>query len=232
MATIIGQAQQTSVERVSEDEERIVRLCRDGAAVGVDWIDALVLEGLVHGVNTGTGTTPDTFNLTYTDARQDLYIFVPAGTVIIPLYIGVNFENTSTAIAADIIAGYSSNGDSSVAGSSLTIANFKTLASPVSSCTATAVVTSGGTTHLGGTDFLEFWRPYGGFIADAFGGSIANLGSGLGSPHYFNFSARKHVAPVIGSEGTGCALSIFASVTAGTGFLTAVWAELNASDVA
>ncbi len=232
MVTIVGEAQQTSVERVTEDDERDVRVFRDGAVVKADWIEALILEGRVHGVNTGTGTTPEVFNPIYADAEQDLYIHVPAGTVIIPLYIGLNFEDTGTAVAANVFAAYSSNGNASVTGETpLTIYNYKTLASPSSACTATPVVTS-GTTHEGGTDFLEFWRPYAGFIADEFDGSTAWLGGGSDSPHYMHWSAKTGIAPVIGSAGTDCALSIFAGVTAGTGFLTVVWAELDAADVA
>ena len=81
MATIKTDASQTEVERVSENDTRQVRSFRDGSVVVADWMSALVLEGRVHGVQTGTGTTPDTFNAAYASGEQDLYIFVPAGTV-------------------------------------------------------------------------------------------------------------------------------------------------------
>ena len=93
MAAIIADASQTtSIARVSEGDNRQVRALRDGALVTVDWQQALVAEGRVHGVNMGTASTPVTFNDAYAAAEQDLYIYVPAGTVIIPLYIGINFE--------------------------------------------------------------------------------------------------------------------------------------------
>ncbi len=232
MATLITDSSQTEVERVVEGDPRKVRTFRDGSVVMADWIQALVLEGRVHGVQTGTATTPDTFNAAYADAQQDLYIHVPAGTVIMPLYIGIGWEGTSTAGLLDCFAAYSSNGDASVTGDALTVYNFKTLASPSTACTATAVVTGGGATHLGGTDFLEFWRPYAGFHIDAAGASIAHLGGGTDSLHGMFWSAKDSIAPVIGSAGTACALSIFASAVGGTGYITAVWAELPASALA
>ncbi len=233
MASIVAKAQQTTaVNRGAEGKQKQLRVLRDGAMVDCDWITALSLEGRVHGVNTGTGTTPDTFNAAYAAAEQDMYIYVPAGTVIMPLHIGIQFEDTSTAANTDIFAAYSSNGDSSVTGTGVTIYNTKTLASPASSCTATAVVTSTGSTHLGGNDFLEFWRPYAGAAIDAFNASIANLGSGRYSIHNMEWTARQFVAPLIGSADQDCALSVYAGVTAGTGFITVIWAEFDASDFA
>ena len=233
MASIVGKAQQTTaVSRTSEGRQKQVRVLRDGALVNADWITALTLEGRVHGAQTGTGTTPDTLNDAYTDAQQDFYVYVPAGTLIIPLHIGIQWEDSGQAGIIDCFAGYSSNGDSAVTGTALTIRNYKTLASPASSCTATAIVTSGGTTHLGGNDFLEFWRPYAGTAIDAFTGSIAHLGAGRYSMHNMEWDARQFVPPFIGSVDQDCALSIFASdagTDAGTGFITVIWAELDAS---
>lgn len=230
MASVIGNASQTtSVTRVSEGDQIQLRTDRSGVLITQDWILSLVAEGVVHGVNTGTGTSPDTFNATYADAQQDLYLYVPSGTVIIPLYIGVQFEDTGTAQVMDVLAGYSSNGDSDATGDALVIYNYRTLASPSSSVTATAVVTSTGSTHLGGTDFLEFWRPYAGFAEDAFNGSTAPTMGGQYSVAGAHWSARDFVAPIVGSAGTDCALSLFASAQAGLGFATIVWAELPAS---
>ena len=235
MASIIADASQTTaITRVSEGDNRQVRALRDGALVSADWYLALVAEGRVFGVNMGTASTPITVNAAYADAEQDLYIYVPAGTVIIPLYIGLNFEDTGTAAAADIFAAYSSNGDAATTGGvDLTIMNYKTLASPNSACVATQVVTGAGTTHLGGTDFLEFWRPYAGFQIDAFAPTaVAWLGGGSDSMHGMFWTAKEKVPPVIGSTGTDCAMSIFMGVTACIGWATVVWAELRASAVA
>ncbi len=234
MAAIIADGSQTTaIQRVSEGANRQVRALRDGAMVSADWYTALVAEGRVHGVNMGTGTAPITMNPVYGDALQDLYMYIPAGTVVIPLYIGLNFEDTGTVLVTDILAGYSSNGDAAVTGGAELIKyNYRTLASPPSAVTVTQVVTSNGSTHLGGTDFLEFWRPHAGFQIDAQNTTIAWLGGGSDSIHGMFWSAREKIAPVIGSAGTDCAMSIFMGTQAGIGFATVVWAELPASAVA
>lgn len=232
MAQTFLDATQTAPAIAPAGGQRQARGLRDGSAIRADWMQALVIEGVVHGANTGTGTTPDTFNATYAAAEQDFYLFIPSGTKIIPLYIGIEFEDTAAAAVLDVFAAYSSNGDSAVTGTALTIYNFHTLASPASSLTATAVITSNGTTHLGGTDFLEFWRPFAGFGEDAHGGNTAATMGGQFSSAGAHWSARDFIAPVIGDAGTDCALSVYMGATGGTGFITVVWAEFAASRLA
>ena len=229
MATFIGDATQTSPSLVSNGAQRQARLSLDGSLITADWVQAAIAEGIMHGVNTGTGTAPDTFNATYAAAEQDIYIFVPEGVVIIPTYIGVVFEDTGTAKKLDVFAAYSSNGDSAVTGDARTIYNVHTLASPGSACTATAVVTGSGATHLGGTDFLEFWRPYAGFGEDAFAGSTAATMRGQFSVSSAHWSAKSYIAPIIGAADTACALSVYAAAQAGLGFITVEWAEYPAA---
>ena len=222
MASIFGNAQVTAPTIAAAGADRQVRTWRDGSVVTVDWIQAAIAEGQVFGAQTGSGTAPTTFNATYAAAEQDLYIYVPAGTLIIPLYIGINFEDTGTALVLDVVAGYSNNGDSAVTGTAITAYNYKTAASPNTACTVTAVVTATGTTHLGGDDFLEFWRPTAGFAEDAFNGSTAWVNNRI---HGMFWSAKTFPAPVIGATGSAGALSIYAGAQAGIGFITAIWAE-------
>jgi hypothetical protein len=232
MASIVGSAQQTSPTVAGEGSQRQVRLMRDGATVGMDWIQAAVAQGVVHTAGTGTGTSPTTLNPVYGDALQDFYLYVPAGTVIVPLFIGVALEDTGTILGIDTLAAYSSNGDGAVTGSALTVYNFKTLASPATACIATAVVTSGGTTHLAGTDFAEFWRPYAGLIPDHFASAATINIEAESGPNGAHWSAKDYPAPMVGSAGTDCALSVFAGAQAGIGFITVVWAEYPASQFA
>lgn len=229
MAGIFVKAAQTTPGSVSNTKETQLRGLLDGTVITMDQYQAYVAEGIVHGAQTGTGTTPDTLNPVYGDALQDFYLYIPAGTVIMPLQISIALEDTGTALAMDVLAAYSSNGDSAVTGTALTVYNYKTLASPSTNCTATAVVTSGGTTHEGGTDFLEFWRPYAGFGEDAFNGSTAHTGGGQYAPGGAHWSAKQFPAPLIGDSGTACALSIFAGTQAGIGFITVIWAEFTAA---
>ena len=223
-------AQSSSPSRVTENSQVQQRALRDGSNVTVDWMQAAVMEGRVHGANHGTGTTPVATNATYADAEQDFYLYVPAGTVIIPLSIQIAMEDTGTILVTDTLAGYSSNGDSAVTGTALTVRNFKTLGSSASNCTATAVVTSGGATHLGGTDYLEFWRPYAGLVPDHLNAAAAVNMDGDGGPNGASWSAKTSIAPGIGSTGTDCALSVFAAFQAGIGYITVIWAEYDAAD--
>lgn len=230
MSASFGNAQQTSPTLVGEGDQRQIRLTRDGALVGMDWIQAAVMQGIVHTAGSGTGSTPVATNAAYAAGEPDLYLYVPAGTVVIPLSIMVCMEDTGTIDAGDCLAGYSSNGDGAVTGTALTIYNYKTLASPASSCTATGVVTSNGTTHLGGTDFAEFWRPWAsGRVPDHFAAAAAVNQVGDSGPNGAHWSAKNSPAPVVGSAGTDCALSVFASFQAGVGYVQIVWAEYAAS---
>jgi hypothetical protein len=226
MAAIYGSAQVTAPTIASAGGQRQIRVNLDGSVVTQDWIQAAIAEGQVFAAQSGSGTAPTTVNATYAAAEQDLYVYVPAGTVIIPLFIGINFEDTGTALVLDVLAGYSLNGDSAVTGTALTAYNYKTGASPNTGCTVTGVVTSGGTTHLGGDDFLEFWRPTAGFAEDAFNGSTAWVNNRI---HGMTWSAKAMPAPIIGSSGAAGALSIYAGAQAGTAFITAVWAEFPAT---
>lgn len=229
MSGIYGDASQTSVSRTSEAGQRQVRLLRDGAIIGVDWIQSLVMEGRVHGVNVGTGTTPVATNPTYAVSEPDLYLAIPAGTVVIPLYIGIAAEDTGTILTMDTFAAYHSNGGTAATGTSLTIYNMKTLSDLSSNCVATNTVTSTGTSHLGGTDFLEFWRPYAGLVPDHFNAAAAVNMQGKNGPNSAEWCAKTHIAPLVGSPGTACAISIFAGAQAGVVFMNFMWAELPAS---
>ncbi|MBK9021635.1 MAG: hypothetical protein IPL72_17280 [Sulfuritalea sp.] len=197
-----------------------VHSTRDSALIAADWWMARAIEGRMFGVDTATGTTPDTFNATYAAAEPDLYIYVPANTAIMPVYISVGFEDTGTAQVLDVFAIATSTGDSAVTGTTETI-NSLHMGAPLSSgCTATSVVTSNGTAPESG-NYFEFWRPYMGFGEDAFNGSTGFVNEKI---HGVSWSAKETgVYPIIPGGG---ALAIYASGQAATGFITCVFVEL------
>ncbi len=202
---------------------------RDGAIFTADWILGLALEGRVFGANVGTGTTPVTVNATYAAAEPDLYVYVPNGTTILPLYLSVAFEDTGTAQVMDVVAVASSTGDSAVTGTPITAYNLKLGAANSSNCTVTSVVTSNGTSPLAGY-FLEFWRPYAGFAEDAFNGSTGWVTPAVAGCSWS--AALVGVPPVIvGSTTAGSCLALYASAQAGIGWLTAIWAELPSTGI-
>ena len=225
-AIFVSPSQNTIGTQLSADGGNVqAHALRDGSLLSVPWYIGLVAGGKVHGVQSGSATTPTTFNATYGAAEPDLYIYVPANTYIIPLMMAIQFEDTGTAQVMDVFAAYSSNGDSAVTGTALTAYNYKGDNTTATNCTCTGVVTSNGTTHLGGSNFMEFWRPYAGFAEDAFNGSTSWVNPAI---HGARWSALQEVPPLIGGDAAG-ALSIFASGQAATGFISCVWAEFSSS---
>jgi len=196
---------------------------RDGALVGADWYTALALEGRSFIVDTAAGSDPDTFNATYGAAEPDLYLHVPKGKVVIPVYIEVGFEDTGSAQVMDVFALASSTeeADLTVTGTAETISSLRTDEPYKSACSAWSVVTGNLTNPMAG-NYYEFWRPYMGFADDAFDSSIPWRNQKL---HGASWSVKKAgVPPVVCDSG---AIAIWASAQAGTGFITLIWVEFD-----
>ncbi len=215
----LGNSDQTMVD---------VRGTRDGAMFTAPWLTALALEGRCFGINTGTGTSPDTFTTDYTATKPDAYIAVPAGTTIIPVYIEVVNEDTDVAGVVDCMAVLSSTRDTSPSGTGLTSHNMRTDDPIQSKCTCTATVST-GTTPLSG-NFIEFWRGTAGMVEDGFAGPTAQT-SELNSKTSWSISEAL-VPPIIVGSGS---LSVFASNDVGasavTGWITIIWAEVPSNSI-
>lgn len=203
----------------TDDAFLAVQGTKDGAIYAADWVFSKALEGKIFVAQSGTGTSPTTFNATYSAAEPDLYVYVPSGTNIIPIYVSVCFEDTGTAQVMDVMAVASSTGDSAVTGTALTVYPLRTDAPSATVCTATGVVTAAGTSPLAGY-YYEFWRPYAGFGEDAFNSSTGWVNSGI---HGASWSLRQSgIPPIITGGGS---LSVYASGQAATGFITVMWVE-------
>lgn len=225
MADLRFNSQTNSPSITTEGAYRLANGTRDGALFTAPWYLQMAMEGRVFAVNVGTGTTPTTFNAAFAVAEQDLFVHVPSGTCIIPVYIGVQFEDTGTALALDVMAVASSTGDAAVTGTAKTIYNVRTDAPRSSNCTATAVVTAAGTDTLAGT-FYEFWRPYAGFGEDAFNGSTGWINNRIHGAEWT--VAQAGVPPIIANGGS---LSVTASGQAGIGFIQAMWIEVPSTRI-
>ena len=217
----------SSVTRYTDDDQWMnLRGTRDGAMVSADWLTAMALEGRCFGCNTGTGTSPDTFNPAYTDGQQDLYLPVPSGTTIIPVFIEVCFEDTGSADVMDVVAVASSTyDDATTEHSNPTVYNMRMDAPHTSAITAMAVISSGGTACLAG-NFIEFWRGVAGKAEDAFTGHATPTNE-LVTRTAWNVKDSL-VPPVIVGEGS---LSVYASSQAGIGFITAIWVEVPSTSI-
>lgn len=205
-----------------------LRGTRDGAMFTAPWLTALSLEGRCFGINTATGTSPDTFTTDYTATKPDAYIAVPPGTTIIPVFIEVVNEDTDAAGVVDCMAVASNGQDTSGGGTAVTIYNMRTDAPIKSNCTASATLTT-GTTPLAG-NFVEFWRGTAGMVEDGFNGATAQT-SELNSRTAWN-AGKALVPPVIIGAGS---LSVFASndvgATAVKGWITVIWAEVPSNSI-
>jgi len=207
----------------SEGADVYARATRDGALFTADWFLAQALAGNVFAVNNGLLTTPISFNAgAAADGEPDLLINVPAGTTIIPAYIGIQYEDSGTALVLDTFAVASASYDNAVTATALTssIMNMRTDEPKNSNCSAYGVVTGGGATLETG-NYIEFWRPFAGFGEDAFNGSTGWVNPAINGCYW---SAREAVVPPI-VKGQG-ALAIFAGGQAQKGFMTVVWVEL------
>lgn len=210
--------QTSSVAVESEGALVYVRAMRDGSIINVPWIMAKAIEGKVHAAQTGIMTGEETFATGITAAKPDLWVGVPEGTTIIPVYIGINFEDTGTAEALDVFACASNIYNVATTGTAITIANMRTdKALGGSQCKCLAVST--GTDPESG-NYVEFWRPYAGLSKDNFACSKGWDNEKIGGSFWMIGDAV--VPPVIVGEGS---LNIYAGASAGKGFITTMWVE-------
>lgn len=216
--------QTSGIEVVSEGADVYIRAMRDGSLINVPWVMAKAIEGKVFCAMTGIMTGEDTFTSGgLTASKPDLLVNVPAGTAIIPVYIGINIEDAgATAAVVDFLAVASAVYDNVTAGDTLVIANMRTdKALGGSQCVATAVVSSGGTDpETAGNNYVEFWRPVSGFSEDAFGASTAEINNSISHSQWTIGDAV--VPPVIVGEGS---LNLYAASNAGKGFISVMWVE-------
>ncbi len=230
MADLRVKSGTSSVAYGSDDSSLVeVRGTRDGAVFTAPWITALALEGRCFGMNTATGSSPDTFVDAYQAAKPDAYIAVPAGTTIIPVYIEISWEDTDvdTAKPMDCMAVLSSVVDTSAGGTSVTPHNMRTDAPIKSNCTCTATAST-GTTPLTG-NFLEFWRATAGLTPDSYASSTMQTAENNSRSVWAIGDAL--VPPVIVGSGS---LSVHANkdVTTGiTGWITIIWAEVPSNSI-
>jgi hypothetical protein len=232
MAFIKGKAKQTtSIDHVVEGADQFIRMLRDGSVVNMPWVMAKAIEGKVYSVHSGIMTAPvagTDSSSGATAAKPDLLITVPDRTTIIPVYISIDFEDTGTAAVVDVFAVASDVYDNAVTATALTINNLR-MDKPIggSQCTAYGVVTAGGTDpETSGYNFVEFWRPWAGFIEDGFNSSTSWA---IPYPHGVQWSIGQAVVPPV-IVGTG-SLNIYATTQNPVAFITAIWIEEETSNL-
>lgn len=226
MAHTYVNAQQGSPTRVTDGTDVKLRSTRDGAALGIPWLQALSLEGKVFGVSYGDANCGVVAVGTFgTEAALDLDEFdlhqaIPASVAVIPVYYKVGFSVIGTIAITQVVLAWGNTGAVS-GGHSCTPYNMKPASSSLSATTVTGLCNNGGTAMvIDGVIFHE--------ATTALTGSATNPGQ-LG----YDWSAIKAgYLPVIeGLAGTGRQIGGWAASEAGTGFLTYNWAELPISAI-
>ena len=222
MALVKAKGRQTSAISVeSEGRDVYVRAMRDGSFINMPWLMAKAIEGKVFVSFAGKMTGETTFVAANTPAKPDVWVGVPSGTTIIPVYISIGFEDTGgTAAVMDVFAVASNVYDADTAGAAVSIANYRT-DKPLggSQCTSKTVVTSSGTDPESG-NYVEFWRPMAGFSQDSHGSNIPPTNNQISGSIWAIGDAV--VPPIIVGPGS---LNVYCGTNAGKGFVMAAWVE-------
>ncbi len=203
-----------SVTRETSDVGFIAaRGTRDGALFTADWVDGLIMEGRVFGVNNGTLTSPATFSGAMANNEAEIVIDIPDGTIGIPLSIEFTLSTGTTGLSEMVAIASSTLGETS-SGASLTVYNMRMDAPFSTQATATGSVTTGGNTSPYSGNYIEFFR-------DGYGTDPSVTGT---PPPVYRWSAKKSgFFPIIVDGGS---IMVFAGEAASTGFITVTWAEL------
>lgn len=99
-------AQHLSARRVADGNWRSLRGTRDGALVNADWLQMLIAEGRGFCAGIGLLSAGEALPATaITTLRPSLWLRVPTNVTIMPLYCGVQVEDTGATSAFEIALG-------------------------------------------------------------------------------------------------------------------------------
>ena len=202
-------------ENYANNQERPVAANQRGEGLWLPAYYNAVAEGRVFVANRGTAGTPISFSKTAYDADQpQLWIDVPSGTTIIPIVLSVHLELAAGTITemiwsvSDVVLGAGTS-------TAVTPANARTQVSgtqPASACSVYRDATGNTTAPANGFEFARF--------GDAF------VQEADAENRFIWKASDEGWAPII--QGTGSlVLHVDAAGTAPSGFVTAVWWEMD-----
>lgn len=219
MTMLNGVVVGTNPRNLSSGQEASPTLNKRGELIaGWPWHLQLAHEGKVFVCGAGTETTPVTATSTTTldSTLPDLYLRIPSGTLVIPLFIQVYYEATGGTIAEGIaLVSDSDPGNGTSSAADRTPKNLRARGAS-SACTARQLVTVTPTF----TNAREFWRF----------GEPADLDGTVTGESGFSWDYRRNAGvPMIVGPGTihvatGCG-------TSSTLFITLVYAEFQTSEL-
>ena len=197
---------------------------RDGAAVTVPWVQALVFRGVVFGIHAGSITTPIAGHAAIdADQPEAAVRAATSGLVILPLSVRMAMETGATTLAQGGMMVAVSNIDVG-AGTSTAATPFNlNMNSPVATqASAAAAYTGNGTDPLTAGNFLELARASAVIDADA-------ATSGIIPPTLKWTATHEDIAPLITQIGS---FLIYGEAAANTIFATMIWAEFAQANFA
>ena len=216
-------AQQINVGRSTDGIYVAKRGLRDGAAIVVPWIQALVFEGRCFGVHFGDITTPIAGHAAIdADQPDGAVYFAATGTSVLPLRIAAAMETGATTLAQGGMMCAVSNinvGAGTSTSRTANIINLKQTSVGITGAAAAAqAYTGNGTDPLTAGNFLELERVSAVIDADAVTSGII--------PPVLRWDANEGVAPLLEDI---CSILLYGEAAANTLFGSMLWAELPSS---
>lgn len=218
MSDVRVYAQQENVGRTTDGNLIGLRGLRDGSAIMVPWIQALVFEGRVFGSHAGTITTGIAGHASVDADQPEFAVRVPDGTEALPLYLSAETQSFEATLGIHGVMFAVSNID--VGNGTSTAADVVNLRldAPVSvASTVRHTYSANGTDPLTAGNFLELGREAGNFDSDPATSGIKGL--------TLRLSAQNMVMPVVVDAGS--ILGYGEGGTAANFFFHLMWAEFT-----
>jgi hypothetical protein len=214
-----AKGKQINLPRPSDGGEVELRATLDGSLITAPWYVALLLEGVLFGTNSGTGTSPDTGSATYVATTPDLAVDTVAGIAMIPMSITLGLDMAwASETDSEAIAAVSNTLSDASGGQGIT--NLRTDSPRGSQCAAEVGTVTDVT---GGSNYFEFFRE-----SLALPGAVPAI-DGIAVLSMFRWTALKTLPPII--VGAGSLVCWMAANGANDVFATAIWAELPATAI-
>ena len=186
---------------------------RMGASIVIDQLLQLAMDGHTYHAQQGNAATLlDFAEVAYDEDQPQFALRVPAGTVVIPLSVKVNFQDQAQ-VDTHVILGISQNDIGDGTSTSLTITPMRTDGPYATRCFANSLYTANATAA---TNLIEIDRVIDPFVATAAGRL----------PGYRWDIKSATVIPILVGPAT-LQLWTFAAVDGPGGFAEYVWAEID-----
>ncbi len=195
---------------VADGQWKGAREARDGSLIQMPWKTAAGLAGRIFTANMGSVVTALTFLITGAN-RPDAWIRVPAGTLIVPLKVGIAFNSMAgTVTMVDVRSAQNDIGNGTSTAATVGPENLRTDSPFASNCIARQLATADVTAE---TNPVSLFR-YSYIRADDAGSNEKNLhipDDEMGNPVLMGPASWE--------------VYIQATTTQATGFVVMTWAE-------